>query len=224
MTNIVNLKEVSSKDWQNLVELACKSLKNNNIIAVPTDTIYGLAGLAQSTEAVKKIFEIKGRDNGKPVAICLGDVKDVHRWSLVNVSHDLLCELLPGPVTVVFERSPSLNPGLNPGTTLVGIRVPDSGFIRDVTRECKGPLALTSANISNAPSAVSIEEFNDLWPQLDVVFDGGVLGQSTVSRLGSTVVDLSKTGSFTIIRQGSAYQKTVTTLKKHGLVEERKES
>jgi len=54
-------------------------LKNNNIIAVPTDTIYGLAGLAQSTEAVKKIFEIKGRDNGKPVAICLGDVKDVHR-------------------------------------------------------------------------------------------------------------------------------------------------
>jgi len=80
-----------------------------------------------------------------------------YRWSLVNVSHDLLCELLPGPVTVVFERSPSLNPGLNPGTTLVGIRVPDSGFIRDVTRACKGPLALTSANISNAPSAVSIE-------------------------------------------------------------------
>ena len=75
----------------------------------------------------------------------------------VTISNALLNELLPGPVTVVFERTLNLNPELNPGTTLVGIRVPDHGFVRDVSRLCKEPLALTSANPSAAGSTLSIQ-------------------------------------------------------------------
>ena len=81
------------------------------------------------------------------------------RWGNVTVSDGLLCELLPGPVTVVFERTLELNPDLNPGTSLVGIRVPDSGFVRDIARQVQQPLALTSANISNQPSSLSVEVY-----------------------------------------------------------------
>lgn len=79
------------------------------------------------------------------------------RWGSVTVSQALLNELLPGPVTVVFERTLSLNPGLNPGTTLVGIRVPNHGFVRDLSRVCGEPLALTSANPSAAGSTLTVQ-------------------------------------------------------------------
>ena len=79
------------------------------------------------------------------------------RWGQVTISSALLNELLPGPVTVVFERTLNLNPELNPGTTLVGIRVPNHGFVRDVSRMCEEPLALTSANPSAAGSTLTIQ-------------------------------------------------------------------
>ena len=75
----------------------------------------------------------------------------------MTVSSQLLSELLPGPVTVVFERTVSLNPDLNPGTSLVGIRVPNHGFVREICEKCAEPLALTSANISSEPSALTVK-------------------------------------------------------------------
>jgi len=78
-------------------------------------------------------------------------------WGRVTVSDELLHALLPGPVTVVFERTVALNPGLNPGSSTIGIRVPASGFVCDVARTCGEPLALTSANISAQPSSLVID-------------------------------------------------------------------
>jgi len=73
------------------------------------------------------------------------------------VSNELLHELLPGPVTVVFQRTAALNPSLNPGSSTIGIRVPASGFVCDVAQCCGEPLALTSANVSDQPSSLTIE-------------------------------------------------------------------
>lgn len=75
----------------------------------------------------------------------------------MTVSSELLKELLPGPVTVVFERSSDLNPNLNPHTSLVGVRIPDHVFIRRLAKACNGPLALTSANRSSSQSTLSID-------------------------------------------------------------------
>ena len=68
-----------SPKCENVLGTAVASLKNGNVIALPTDTIYGVAALAQSTEAVKKLYEIKKRHEEKPVAICVGNVKDVYK-------------------------------------------------------------------------------------------------------------------------------------------------
>ncbi|KGL89047.1 hypothetical protein N301_12856, partial [Charadrius vociferus] len=145
------------------------------------------------------------------------------RYCQVNVPDELLRDLLPGPVTLVLKRSEELNKDLNPFTSLVGVRIPNHPFVRDLARACSGPLALTSANISCQASTLTVSEFQDLWPQLSLVIDGGPIGdiQSPECRLGSTVVDLSVSGKFTIIRPGCALTSTVEILKqKYGLIPE----
>lgn len=209
--------KVAENEFEELVSIAVSSLKSGNVIAVPTDTIYGVAGLAQNSEAVDKLYQIKNRDYSKPVAISVADISDVYRWGQVTVPQALLSKLLPGPVTVVFNRTPDLNPELNPTTSLVGIRIPDHQFIREVARQSQEPLALTSANISSSQSTLRVQEFEELWPKLDRIFDDGMLGDTFHSRQGSTVVNLSQKGYYKIIREGSALKNTVQVLSSYGL-------
>lgn len=164
------------------VREASAALKAGEIIATPTDTIYGIAALVQNPRAVQRLYEIKGRDPKKPVAISVAEIDDIYNWGHVTVDRQVLQELLPGPVTVVFERTADLNPDLNPDTNLIGIRIPDHSFIRDVCRACAGPIALTSANISSAKSSLAVDEFQELFPKLCKVFDGGRLGDTEEAR------------------------------------------
>lgn len=218
-TNICQSYDGGSPKCENVLDTAVASLKNGNVIALPTDTIYGVAALAQSTEAVKKLYQIKKRHEEKPVAICVGNVEDVYKWGKVTIGEDVLQDLLPGPVTLVFERTEALNPELNPTTQLVGIRIPDHEFVRQLSLACNEPLALTSANVSTVgQSSLRIEEFKDIWSKLDLILDGGVIGLTEHCRKGSTVVNLSVSGKFSIIREGSAYNQTVSILsEKYGL-------
>lgn len=134
----------------------------------------------------------------------LGRSDERDRYCHVRVPEGLLKDLLPGPVTLVMERSEELNKDLNPFTPLVGIRIPDHTFMQDLAQMFGGPLALTSANLSSQASSLNVEEFQDLWPELSLVIDGGPIGngQSPECRLGSTVIDLSVPGKFDIIRPG----------------------
>jgi len=204
---------------QSILNAAVSSLKSGHVIALPTDTIYGVAALAQSTQAVSKLYEIKKRHEEKPVAICVGKLEDVQKWGKVTISDAALQDLLPGPVTLVFERTEQLNPELNPTTQLVGIRIPDHDFVQQLSLACDEPLALTSANVSAVgQSSLKIEEFKDIWSKLDLIIDGGVLGLTEQCRKGSTVVNLSVPGKFSIIREGSAYNQTINILaEKYGL-------
>ena len=71
--------------------------------------------------------------------------------------NEVLTDLLPGKVTTVFKRKETLNPKLNPGNPLVGVRIPDHQFVREVVRRCGQPIALTSANVSNSKSTLDVE-------------------------------------------------------------------
>lgn len=143
--------------------------------------------------------------------------------------HGLLDKLLPGPVTVVLRRgliiiiisdfkqfysllqpmiwnleclageSSILEKSLNPGLDSIGVRVPDSNFIRTIARGSGSALALTSANLSGQPSSVTINDFEDLWHHCAFVYDGGLLPSG---RAGSTVVDLTEQGRYKILRPG----------------------
>ncbi|NXI48007.1 YRDC protein, partial [Galbula dea] len=213
--------QLDSQGWRETVSAAAGVLQAGGLVAVPTDTVYGVACLAQDSGAVRSVYSLKGRNGGKPLAICLADVDHIYRYCRVNVPDELLRDLLPGPVTLVLKRSEELNKDLNPFTSLVGVRIPNHAFIRELAGACSGPLALTSANVSCQASTLTVLEFQDLWPQLSLIIDGGPIGdvQSPECRLGSTVVDLSVSGKFTIIRPGCALTSTTEILReKYGLV------
>lgn len=241
VTKFFTLSE--NNDNSDIIENLVKILQRGGVIAIPTDTLYGIACLAQCTEGIEKVYEIKGRDWDKPIAICVGEVYDVCHWgnfshALTNISGNkgngtenikrstspgpvnLLNDLLPGPVTIVTERTPALNQDLNPKIQQVGIRVPDHQFVRDLANRLKEPLALTSANISSETSSLVIGDFQKLHSKLDAVVDGGKVGSVngvnslTYARDGSTVVRLFPDGkTFKILRTGCAYSNTVNTLK-----------
>ncbi|KAI4385498.1 hypothetical protein MLD38_003517 [Melastoma candidum] len=202
------------------VREAVEALRGGKVIAVPTDTLYGFACDACYLEAVNRIYEIKGRKHTSPLAICVGDVSDVDRFAVTDhLPNGLLDSLLPGPVTVILRRGESsmLEKSLNPGLESIGVRVPDSDFIRKIARGSGSALALTSANLSGKPSSVSIKDFEDLWEHCALVYDSGVLPSG---RAGSTIVDLMKPGLYRVLRPGSAMEETVATLEKHLLREE----
>ncbi|KTF74397.1 hypothetical protein cypCar_00024614 [Cyprinus carpio] len=168
------------REWTEVLSATVKALKAGQLVAVPTDTIYGLACVAQDSAAVRRVYDLKGRNGDKPLAICVGEIQDIYRYCTVSVKEELLRDLLPGP--------------------LIGVRIPDHPFMRRLCQMCGEPLALTSANVSTQTSTVAANEFEDLWPSLAVVVDGGPIGDE--SRLGSTVVDLSVCGKYRIIRPG----------------------
>lgn len=88
---------------------------------------------------------------------------------------------------------------MNPGTSLIGIRIPQNNFIRDIARQCDQAIALTSANISSYQSPLCIEDFKELHPYLSMIFDDGKISNTNE---GSTVIDLSHPGYYRIIRDG----------------------
>ena len=96
-------------------------------------------------------------------------------------------------------NSSILEKSLNPGLDSIGVRVPDSDFIRSIVRGSGSALALTSANLSGKPSSVDIKDFQNLWEHCAYVYDGGVLPSG---RAGSTVVDLTSIGKYKILRPG----------------------
>ncbi|KNC75865.1 hypothetical protein SARC_11616, partial [Sphaeroforma arctica JP610] len=222
--NVLSLRSASGGLDTDLTAAAVRqctqSLTDDKVIAVPTDTIYGLATRAQSSLAVKKLYDIKGRNFFKPIAICVASVLDVQKYGDVSeLPPGLLEKLLPGPVTVILRRTTTLNPDLNPYTNVVGIRVPDNDFVLQLMKSCDsefGPLALTSANMAGEESAVCVTDFEKLWPKISSVVDGGKVG---VAKTGSTIVDLSVRGRYRIVRDGSALQETTQTLEAHALTQ-----
>lgn len=218
-SNGPSVHQEGQTDGAEVLSCTVKALKEGHVVAVPTDTIYGVACLAQNSNAIKKIYEIKGRNGHKPLAICVGEIEDIYKYCKVTVKTALLADLLPGPVTLVFDRSEALNTDLNPFTPLVGVRIPNHSFMRRLCQSCGEPLALTSANISSHTSTLAVHEFQELWSKLAVVVDGGPIEDQ--SRLGSTVVDLSVLGKYRIIRPGCALSSTVEVLEhKYGLSED----
>lgn len=206
---------------KNAIRQAANLLESGKVIALPTDTVYGLACSANDPKAIQRLYAIKGREERKPVAICVAEFADLRHWGQADhLPDELLEQLLPGPVTIVVRKSPHLdNPFLNPGVEKIGIRIPDFDFIRDVSRAFRYPVALTSANKSSEQSTLSVREFEKLWPSLGAVFDGGQLGLREEQRAASTVIDLSDAGRYRVIRKGVAVEHTVQVVEQFGFAQ-----
>ncbi|HEX9081886.1 MAG TPA: L-threonylcarbamoyladenylate synthase [Holophagaceae bacterium] len=163
-------------------------LRQDGVIAYPTDTLFGLGCLASRKKAVDRILQIKGRDPKKPMSILCADMEMLCRYTrhLDTPTFRLLKQMLPGPYTVLLPASREV-PRYLQNKQVVGLRIPDHPFCLALTKLLGEPIITTSANLSGQPTLNTAWELEEeLGHALDLVVEcGQPLGQ------GSTIVDLS---------------------------------
>jgi L-threonylcarbamoyladenylate synthase len=185
-------------ETHNSIEIAAEMLKSGDVIAVPTDTVYGIACLSNNSQAISSLYDIKIRDSLKAIPVLISDLEQLSQISgtLSPNAEKLALAFWPGSLTLVVPKGKAISPALTSYDT-IGVRIPDHDWLRTLIRKA-GPLAATSANISGQPSpTIASEVLNQLKERIPAIFDGGTckLGVS------STVVDCS-TDDVKILRQG----------------------
>ena len=168
---------------------AAQCLKSGGIIAIPTDTVYGLGADPFNADAVQRLYTIKGRPDGKPIPLVLSSVDDVHRvaQNLPDYFFHLTDRFWPGGLTIIVEAK-DLLPVLTAGGNTIGVRIPDNPLLLKILQAFGGPAAITSANLSGEPPATSPQEIGEtLASRIDVIVDGG----KTPGPIPSTVYDIS---------------------------------
>jgi L-threonylcarbamoyladenylate synthase len=176
--------------FQKAVLHAAELLRAGEVVALPTETVYGLAANAFDEQAVAKIFQIKGRPANNPIIVHVAGVEMakscVKNWP--ELAGKLSKAFWPGPLTLVLPRANQIPEIVTAGGPTVGIRWPSHPFIQAVIRKCGFPLAAPSANLSSRVSPTNAEHVRQqLGGKIPLIVDGG---QSQVG-IESTVLDLT---------------------------------
>ncbi|MFV1858072.1 MAG: L-threonylcarbamoyladenylate synthase [Anaerolineales bacterium] len=190
--------EVLGTDHPQALDRAISILQGGGLIALPTDTVYGLAADAWNGQAVSKLYEVKSRSELKSVPVLVSGeaaIEEVAARPSERV-RALAAEFWPGALTMVVERKIEL-PSEVSATGTVGLRAPDHEFALTLIRKF-GPLAVTSANRSGQPnSTAAVQVIETLSGRVDLVVDGGEIAGG----VPSTVVDLTISPP-ALLRQG----------------------
>lgn len=180
---------------------AVYQLQANGLVAIPTETVYGLAANGLNPDAIEKLYEVKGRPETKPISLMVPDWAAAAGCCL-NPSEDcvrLAEHFWPGPLTLIVKKAPQVPDIVTAGGDTVGLRCPDHSLTLSLLRCCGIPLAVPSANPSGEPSPTSVSQVLDYFDgKIPYVVDGGdcALG------FESTIVDTTVTPP-RILRQGS---------------------
>jgi L-threonylcarbamoyladenylate synthase len=169
-------------------------LKNGGLIAFPTETVYGLGANALDEQAVKRIFEAKGRPSDNPLIVHIADASQLHLvvpdgYSPPQLLRQALETFWPGPLTVIVPAREELAPSVHPGLSTVGVRCPAHPVASALLAAAGCPVAAPSANRSGRPSPTNAEDvLEDMKGRIDGVVDGG----SCAVGLESTVVHIDE--------------------------------
>lgn len=174
---------------ENLIQ-AASLLKNGELVAFPTETVYGLGANGLNTSAVTKIYQAKGRPSDNPLILHIADLEQLD--NLVEIispqAKILINKYWPGPLTIVFKRKKNVPDIVTGGLDTVAVRMPDNEIARNLIRMAEMPLAAPSANTSGRPSPTSAQAvLDDLQGKIAAIVDGGECHIG----LESTVIDCS---------------------------------
>ena len=186
---------------------AAKLLNEGNVIAFPTETVYGLGVVYDNEEAYDKLVAVKRRPPQKPFTMMLADVKDIEKYAILNKqARALVKHFMPGQFTLITAAQPGLPPWVVSEYDRVGIRIADYDIIRNLIRETGKPLLVPSANRSGEAPGTTAQEVIDIFgDELAAVVEG-----ETISKIPSTIVMVEE--KFThVFREGAL---TVEEIKK----------
>ncbi|HZF37624.1 MAG TPA: L-threonylcarbamoyladenylate synthase [Blastocatellia bacterium] len=190
------------------------SIRRGGVIAFRTDTFYGLGADPFNHAAVRKIKQLKGREDGKPILIVISGREQINRFIAERTkAFDVLSEeFWPGPLTLICKAAPGLPEEITAGTGTVGVRLPDDDNVCALVRECGGALTATSANPADHEPARTAQEVSDYFRKaIDLIVDGG----PARSDLPSTVVDVSQLEP-RLIREGVIAWSDIRVLRQGG--------
>jgi tRNA threonylcarbamoyl adenosine modification protein (Sua5/YciO/YrdC/YwlC family) len=168
---------------------AISALKGGGLVVMPTDTVYGIGADAFDGEAVAALLAAKGRGRNMPVPVLVGSWHTIQGlvYSVPNSAKELIRAFWPGALSLVVRQAPSLQWDLGDANGTVMLRMPLHPVAIELLREV-GPMAVSSANISGSPAAVTAAEARDqLGDRVEVYLDGGQAQQQAAS----TIVDLT---------------------------------
>lgn len=190
---------------------ASELIKNGDIVGIPTETVYGLGADASNEEAVKKVFEAKGRPADNPLIVHLADFSQAEKYTeyIPELAYRLAERFCPGPLTIVLPKNDRIPMITSGGLDTVGIRVPSHPVMHRIIELSGRPIAAPSANKSGYPSPTSAEHvMRDMNGRIEAVVDGGA------SKFGveSTVISIEGENSVRILRPGCITKEMLSEL------------
>lgn len=183
------------------IETAANLLKRGEIVAFPTETVYGLGACISHTDALRKIFAAKGRPLDNPLIVHIADIAQLSSIAIDipdSIPH-LAKAFWPGPMTLVLKRHPDVPSIVSAGLPTIAVRLPSHPIARELIRAAGEPIAAPSANLSGKPSSTQARHvLDDFEGKIAAVLDGG----AATLGIESTVLSLYNPSDPVILRPG----------------------
>lgn len=198
-----------SENDSKVIEKAAEIIKKGGLVAIPTETVYGLAGSALIAESAEKIYAAKGRPSDNPLIVHIAKPDDAEMIAYTTELYFKLAEhFMPGPITVILKKKPLIPDSVTAGLDSVAIRCPSNKVAHELIRVSGHPIAAPSANRSGIPSPTRAEHvLFDMDGRIDMIIDGGECDIG----LESTVVKADGDGIM-ILRPGAVTKEMLETV------------
>ena len=182
---------------QDEIEKLVQILKNDGVISVPTDTVFGICARINSEVAHDKLITVKNRPIKKSFPVMCANEEQIKSIAIVNdVAEKLIKAFMPGPITLVLKKKSDLADYVTNGKDTIAIRMATSETIMRLILELKSPIFMTSANQSGKSTCTSLGEIEKNCPLLDGMMEGNVIFSE-----GSTIIDCTSK-EIQILREG----------------------
>lgn len=208
----VDADNIAQKDLQ----LTAEALRAGELVAFPTETVYGLGANALDAAAVSHVFAAKGRPADNPLIVHISSIDDLEQLvtGIPRLGQNLFAAFAPGPLTLVFRRKPAVPDIVTAGLDTVAVRIPAHPVARELIRLAKVPVAAPSANRSGRPSPTRAWHVRqDLWGRVSYIIDGGMCTYG----LESTVLDLSS-ATPVLLRPGTITARQLSEVAGRGII------
>ena len=189
---------------QENIDEVVEAVFNNQVVAFPTETVFGVGVRFNSKQALDALMEAKNRDYSKPITLMVYDKKEIEKYAYINKDIEKIVDtFMPGMLTLVFKKKESVDSLMTNGKETIGIRIPDHQWVLSLLKKT-GPMLVTSANLSQHQNTTTTKAvLEQLDGRIELVVDG-----KTNDTIASTVVDVS-TGEIKILREGKITGKEI---------------
>ena len=189
-------ENINAEELENVI----KVIIDGGVVIFPTDTVYGVAANSLDETSINKLFDLKERNDNKPICVLTSSVDKIKKIAYVrDEEQKIIDKYMPGALTIILDKKEIVSDVLTSGLKTVGVRIPNNEIALRILDKLEYPLATTSANISGMEAAVKKEDLiKEFEGKVDIIIDGGI----TDLKVSSTIVKI-KNNEIEVLRQGT---------------------